>query len=161
MNHPTPIRHDALQRSRSYHAAKEISRYLDDYYIDGILGLIPVAGDVVSQSFHAVFLYVAAVKLRSARLTVVVLFNSLMDILIGLIPFLGDVLDFINKSHKRNFALIEGFALGDKAVISQVNRRAAMAAVGILLLLAGIVLLLKWSWALMVWLYHWVPTLFA
>ncbi|EGZ49986.1 DUF4112 domain-containing protein [Neisseria wadsworthii] len=158
MNHPKRLH--SLQQSRSYHSAKKISYWLDDNYLDGIIGLVPVAGDILSQSFHAVFLYLSAVKLRSARLTLVILFNSLLDIFIGLIPLLGEVLDFVNKSYKRNLALIEGFAAGDKAVVSWVNRQAAMAAVGIVLMLAGIVMLAKWTFSLLAVLYHWLPNLF-
>ena len=96
-------RQQAIANSRSYHLSKQLSLYLDDYYLDGVIGLIPIVGQFVSQLFNVVFIYVALIKLRSIRLTLVVIFNGLVDIAIGLIPLLGPVLDFWNKSYKRNF----------------------------------------------------------
>ena len=79
-------RQQAITHSRSYHLSKQLSLYLDDYYLDGVIGLIPIVGQFVSQLFNVVFIYVALIKLRSIRLTLVVIFNGLVDIAIGLIP---------------------------------------------------------------------------
>lgn len=140
-------RREALKESRSFRLSQQLSRYLDDYYLDGMMGLFPVVGDSVGLGFHAVYLYVSAVKLRSWRLTLVILFNALKDMLIGMIPVLGMVFDFFYKSNKRNFALIEGFADGNAEIIRQVNKQAGMAAVGLLLLGAAAYWLAKLAWA--------------
>ena len=100
-----------------------------------------------------VFIYVALIKLRSIRLTLVVIFNGLVDIAIGLIPLLGPVLDFWNKSYKRNFELIEGFIAGNSQVVQQVNRQASIAAIGLVLMGVAIFYLTVWSIELLQYLY--------
>ncbi|WP_416190603.1 DUF4112 domain-containing protein [Neisseria sp. CCUG12390] len=132
-----------LENSRSYRLSRLLKRYLDDYYLDGFIGLIPVAGDVFSQMFNLVFVYISVFKIRSVSLTVVVIFNSLLDLLVGLIPLVGTVLDFFHRSYKRNFELLEGFSRNDAEVIHRVRHQALLAAVGIVLLTAACVWLLK------------------
>lgn len=146
-------RQQAIAHSRSYHLSKQLSLYLDDYYLDGVIGLIPIVGQFVSQLFNVVFIYVALIKLRSIRLTLVVIFNGLVDIAIGLIPLLGPVLDFWNKSYKRNFELIEGFIAGNSQVVQQVNRQASIAAIGLVLTGVAIFYLTVWSIELLQYLY--------
>lgn len=143
-----------LTQSRSYRYCKLLSRYLDDYRLDGVLGLIPVVGDVLGQSFNLVYVYVAAVKLRSWRLTLVVLSQGIQDMVIGLIPFAGAILDFFFKANKRNLALIEGFAAGDAEVIRQVNRRALISVLVLVVLLVLAYYLIQLTWWLMMWLWQ-------
>lgn len=141
------MRQHRLSGSRSYRLCRQISIYLDDYYLDGVIGLIPVAGGLVSNAMSLVFVYVAIVKIRSFRLALVILFNIIKDFAIGLIPFVGMILDFFHKSNKRNFALLDGFAAGDKAIIQQVNQQATWAAVGLSILLLtaiGLIYLTIW-----------------
>lgn len=73
-----------------------------------------MAGDIIPQIFSLVYIYVAMIKIRSIPLAIVIVFNSLLDILIGIIPYLGTILDFLFKSNVKNFNLIEAFANGDK-----------------------------------------------
>ncbi|RRD91702.1 DUF4112 domain-containing protein [Conchiformibius steedae] len=157
---PEHRRYPELLRSRSYQACKQVSRYLDDYRLDGVIGLFPVVGDAVGQGFNAVYLYVAAVKLRSWRLSLVVLCNGLIDTVIGLIPFLGAVLDFFYHANKRNLALIEGFATGDAEVVREVNRRALVSLGLIALLLVSAYWLAKLAWAVLIYLWQSATGLF-
>lgn len=123
---------------------------MDDYYLDGIIGFIPVVGDVVSYAFHGVFVYIALFKLHSKRLALVIIFNAMKDMVLGLIPFWGTILDFFYKSNKQNFELIEQFASGNPATIQQVNKQAMWAGVGIICLIILAVLMAKLAiWLLM------------
>lgn len=137
-----PAHTQRLELSRSFRLSRLLKRYLDDYYLDGVIGLIPVAGDVFSQTFNLVFVYIAAFKIRSLPLTIMVVFNGLLDLLIGLIPFLGTVLDFFHKSYKRNFELLEAYGRNDRTVIHRVRHQALLAALGIVALTAAIIWLL-------------------
>lgn len=74
--------------------------------LDAIIGLIPVAGDVVGFGISALTIARAAkagasrgVLLRMAR-------NVALDFGGGLIPGVGDVFDTVFKSHRRNFELL-------------------------------------------------------
>lgn len=140
---------ERLERSRSFRLSRLLKRYLDDYYLDGVIGLVPVAGDVFGQTFNLVFVYISLFKIRSIPLTVVVIFNSLLDLLIGLIPFVGTILDFFHKSYKRNFELLEGFSRNDQQVIHQVRHQALFAAAGIVLVAYASFWLMKYAFILL------------
>lgn len=84
-----------LLNSRSYQLGKQAKYYLDEYYyLDGIIGLIPVVGNVVSYGFTIIYIYIAWAKLRSKRLVLVIILNGLKDLAIGAIPIAGVILDF-------------------------------------------------------------------
>ncbi|QMT30359.1 DUF4112 domain-containing protein [Alysiella filiformis] len=147
------LRQHRLSGSRSYRLCRQISLYLDDYYLDGIIGLIPVAGSLLSGALSLVFVYAAVFKIRSWRLALVVLFNILKDLIIGLIPFLGNILDFFYKANKRNFALLDGFAAGDEHIVRQVNQQATQALIGLLILGALAIGLIYFTVEITLWLF--------
>lgn len=129
---------------------RRLTRLMDRFYLDGIIGLLPFGiGDAIGGLFALIYLYFAAFKIRSWALTMAILNNALRDILLGLLPFfVGDVIDFFHRSNVQNMKLIDGFINGDKVVIREVNRKARQtAAVCILLLLT--IILMMW---LLVWL---------
>ncbi|SSY80213.1 DUF4112 domain-containing protein [Alysiella crassa] len=156
----TKDKQNALQNSRSFQLGKQIKKYLDEYYLDGVIGLIPFVGSALSHCFNLVYIYIALVKLRSKRLTLVIIFNGLKDMVLGFIPILGTVLDFFYKSNKQNFELIEQFAAGNPDTIRQVNQRAAMAGVGILALCVAAYYLVKFGWFVLVWVFNTLMGLF-
>lgn len=105
-----------IKSSKSYQLAERITRLMDKYYLDAVLGfLLEGFGDLFTQLLTLPYIYVSAVKIRSVPLTLAVIYNALCDIAMGLIPFyIGDVIDVFNKSFVRNFKLIVGFVEGDK-----------------------------------------------
>ncbi len=115
---------ERLEYSRSYQLCKSITYLMDKCYIDPLLGLIPILDFVVGVGCTAVFIYVSLVKVRSISLTLAVIYNFLRDTVIGLVPVIGDVADFFNRSYVRSQRLIEGFVYGDKQVIKKVNGQA-------------------------------------
>ncbi|WP_372472580.1 DUF4112 domain-containing protein [Capnocytophaga sp. ARDL2] len=133
-----------------------IKKYMDDYYIDGILSFFPVVGDVIAQIFTLFYLYISIFKLKSIRLSVLIIYNALFDICVGLIPYLGIVLDFLNKSYKENYELIIGYAQRDKAIMRKINKRFTFALLSIFLLLTAIVLLIKWTIELSMYIFNWI-----
>ena len=135
-----------------YGSIAKIAKWMDDYYIDPLLSLLPGGiGDAVSQVLTLPILYVAIFKVRSASLALAILYNSLRDFLIGLIPVLGDAFDFFNKSYKKNWQLLSGFIRNDEAVVANVKSNAKKSLLLIALLIFLIVLTvnllgLAWSW---------------
>ena len=134
-------RRELLKNSRIYHWMRNVARYMDQYYLDGIAGLVPGGvGDTAAGLFALVHVYFSLFKLRSIPLTLAIANNVLRDILMGLLPFfIGDIIDFLNKAHVKNMALIDGFLNNDKAIVHEVNRKAFWSAIVLLLLLAAIV----------------------
>ncbi len=113
-----------LESSRSYQLCKTITYLMDKCYIDPLLGFIPIMDFVVGVGCTAVFVYVSLFKVCSVALTLAVIYNFLRDTAIGLVPVIGDVADFFNRSYVRSQRLIDGFAYGDKQVIKTVNGQA-------------------------------------
>ncbi|ATA67445.1 hypothetical protein CGC48_01675 [Capnocytophaga cynodegmi] len=147
-----------IEKSTHYQIIKNTKKWMDDYHLDGLIGLIPIVGDIATQFFSYSFLYVAIVKVKSYRLTMAILLNSLIDILVGLIPYAGIVLDFVHRSYKHNFELIVGFVNDDKKVIQQVNRRALWTTIGVITVLILIFVLIWLIITTFSGLYKWIFT---
>jgi NAD/NADP transhydrogenase beta subunit len=77
---------------------------------DPLLGLVPGIGDAVTALF-ACALLVQAFQMRIPKIVQVrMLLNVLIDVLVGSIPFVGDLFDFAWKSNAMNLKLIERHA---------------------------------------------------
>lgn len=74
--------------------------------LDGILGLIPVAGDVVSAAL-GLYLVWEARNLGMSRWQLMrMTANVGVDTAIGAIPLAGDLFDFVFRSNSRNLKMI-------------------------------------------------------
>lgn len=147
-----------LEESFSYRTTKFIASAMDKYFIDPLLGFIPGAGDFISSICVLPFIYVAAVKVRSLPLTLAVIYNVLVDVAIGLIPFwVGNVLDFFVRAYVKNMRLIVGYVEDDKEVINEVNRKAVWTAV----LIAVFCVIIYFLVRLAVVAVEWIKGLFA
>jgi hypothetical protein len=73
---------------------------------DSIVGLIPGIGDLVSFLF-VIWIFAAAIQAR-APLSVLLRMGivAAVDLLIGIVPLLGDLFDLVWKSNQRNVALL-------------------------------------------------------
>lgn len=141
-----------LHSSRTYRFVRTLTHWLDRYGLDGLIGLIPIVGDSASIITALPFIYISAFKVKSCPLTLAIIFNALYDSLIGLIPFwIGNILDFFNKSNAKNYRLIESYVNGDKAIINEVNNKAWLigALIFLLCVLIGLTIWLiskLWQW---------------
>jgi uncharacterized protein DUF4112 len=108
---PNPVALDALRRwavlldSRFRVPGTSIR-----FGLDAIVGLIPGIGDISTPVFAALLL-LQAVRMRlplvvQARMV----FNAALDMLMGLVPILGDLADIGWKANLRNLALLERHA---------------------------------------------------
>jgi len=78
--------------------------------LDGLVGLIPGIGDAVGACAGA-YIVVRAAQMGASTATLVrMIWNVVVETLIGAIPILGDVFDFVWKANNRNVALLEGQA---------------------------------------------------
>lgn len=135
------LRRQRLMQDKVYQAMNGLTRYMDRYYLDAIIGLVPGWGDVVALLSVVPFVYFSARVIKSVPLTLAVLNNGLRDVLLGLIPFfVGDVIDFFHWSNTKNMAMVQGFVDGDESIVKEVNRRAWQSAVVLVVLLLLIVL---------------------
>lgn len=95
--------------------AKLLTELLDNKFkvfgfrfgIDPLLGLIPGGGDFISLIASLYILWVGIeMKLPRKKLTQM-LTNILLDFCAGLVPILGDILDFTLKANRLNMEIIK------------------------------------------------------
>ena len=139
------LQRQRLMENKVYQAMEGLTRYMDRYYLDALIGVIPGWGDAIALISVVPFVYFSLHVIKSIPLTLAVLNNALRDVLLGMIPFfVGDIIDIFHRANTKNLAMIQGFVDGDEAIIKQVNQRAWQSAIVLLLLLLLI--------ALMIWL---------
>lgn len=99
---------------------KELARNLDSKFKlplgisvgwDGILGLIPGVGDLITTSFSFYIVFKAALLGCSFSVVLRMLLNILIDNLIDIIPIIGALFDFGWKSNLKNVELLENYFL--------------------------------------------------
>lgn len=149
---------EALMSTTSYRIMDKTAKYMDKYFLDPIIGLIPGGvGDVLSSFLAIPFIYFALVQVKSIPLTLAVICNVLKDALLGSIPFfIGDIIDVFNRSYVANLRLITGYVNDDKTVIHEVNRKATWSAIFIVILCVLIYFIVKWA----IELGDWIVSLF-
>ena len=75
--------------------------------LDGLIGLVPFAGDLLGGLFSTVIVVGAWSRGAPPALLLRMLANLAIDVTIGLIPLLGDAFDIAWKANRRNYALLE------------------------------------------------------
>jgi hypothetical protein len=77
--------------------------------LDGLIGLIPGAGDMTTLAVSGYMLYIMAQNGASSYVLARMAVNVIIDAVIGSIPFLGDLFDFAFKANTRNLRLMEQY----------------------------------------------------
>ncbi len=74
--------------------------------LDAIVGLIPGVGDTLT-SLASFYILAAGVRYRVPKVTLLRMgVNIGIDYLVGVVPFFGDLFDFVWKSNEKNMELI-------------------------------------------------------
>lgn len=142
------LRRQRLMESKAYQTMAVLTRYMDRFYLDALIGLIPGWGDAIALLCVVPFVYFSMRIIKSVPLTLAILNNALRDVLLGMIPFFfGDIIDIFHRSNVQNLAMIQGFVDGDEAVIRKVNRRALQSAIAFVAMILLIILMI---WGLVV-----------
>ena len=144
--HRKEMQRKRLMDNKVYQAMDGLTRYMDRYYLDALIGIIPGWGDAIALLCVVPFVYFSSRVIKSLPLTLAVLNNALRDVLMGMIPFfVGDVIDFFHRANIQNMQMIQGFVDGNEAIIKQVNQRAWQSAIVLIILLLLIAMMI---WAL-------------
>lgn len=111
----------SLPRVAPAHGDAEIARVrtfaraLDVYGLDAVIGFVlPGIGDAIGSLLG---LYIVAIAIRRRVASVVVarmLLNLSVDMVIGVVPVLGDLADFAFRANQKNLALLESRPVGGK-----------------------------------------------
>ena len=114
--HGTRERHSAQETAQSIARLEALARLMDGAFVlpgtsirlglDAIVGLVPVAGDLISGLISSYLIWearrIGAPKWLIARMTA----NTLFDTTIGAIPVLGDAFDLMFRGNMRNMVLL-------------------------------------------------------
>ena len=114
----TNEKQEIIRNSASYKLVHAIALWMDRCLLDPLIGLVlPGFGDALTSVLAVPYLYLSIVKLKSIPLTLAIVCNILLDVLIGIIPYIGVVGDVFKRAFTRNAVLIKGYVEGDKAIM--------------------------------------------
>ncbi len=131
-----------------------VSRLLDDLVpipgtsqrigLDPIIGLVPWIGDLISAAV-GFWLIAEASRFRIPSVVLVrMIVNTTVDLVVGAMPFVGDLFDVVSRSNSRNLELFRRYATD--ATASTAEHRAFLG--GLALVVIGLIwlaaLLLGW-----------------
>lgn len=94
-----------------------VARFMDALFVipgtrirlgfDAILGLVPVAGDLLAQAISTYIVWEAH-QLGVGKLTLMrMLANTLIDTVIGSVPIVGDAFDVAFRANMKNLRLLQ------------------------------------------------------
>lgn len=106
--------------------------------LDGFIGLIPGIGDFIGGLLSSVIIYKAHQIGVPGIILGRMIINMIIDTVLGSIPLLGDVFDFVWKANKRNTALLNDYQQSPK----QTYRKSLIQNILFIGLLLGILVLL-------------------
>ena len=102
------------------HALRSMKFWLDEAFRvpgtpirfgwDPVIGLVPWLGDLLTALLSSAII-IQAHQMRLPRVVILrMLFNAVIDLVVGAVPLFGDVADVFWKSNSKNFALLERHA---------------------------------------------------
>jgi hypothetical protein len=109
----------SLQNEARLKRVRLLSRLLDEQFripgttyrvgLDGLLGLLPGAGDAIGALLSAYILY-EAIRLGAPKTVLLRMVTNIgIDTLGGAIPVVGDIFDVAWKANKKNAALLHAY----------------------------------------------------
>lgn len=108
---------------------------------DGIIGLVPVVGDLVGAGVSSYIVAEAArMKVPKSVLARMGL-NVLVEVVVGAIPVAGDLFDFAFKANVRNIKLLESYLQRPRPVRSHSRWVVATAILFLALVAAAVVII--------------------
>ncbi|MBT9392553.1 DUF4112 domain-containing protein [Hymenobacter sp. NST-14] len=140
---------------------ERISRLLDSQFrvpgtswrfgLDPLMGLIPVVGGLPSLAISGILILTMLRHGASGSLVVRMVFNVILDTLIGAIPVVGNIFDFAYKANDRNVRLLRAHYAEGKYQGS--GKGLVLVLLLVLLALAGLFVWLAWTLGAALW--HW------
>lgn len=123
---------------------RRLARWMDEAFVvpgtrfrvgwDGLLGLIPGAGDLLT-TLPALWIVLRSVNLGVSKVVAArMVLNILIENVIGAVPLIGDLFDFAWKANRRNLGLLERY-LADPSVT---RRRSSISLAGTVTLLIAV-----------------------
>ncbi len=109
--------------------------------LDGLVGLIPGIGDVAGGVASS-YIIIESARLGASTPTLLrMVFNVLLETFVGIIPFVGDLFDFVWKANEKNMDLMEKQLNAAPPQTSPEHRLKVAVIVILVILFAGIIAL--------------------
>lgn len=109
--------YETLESASRLDRIRALSRLLDDaisipgtgysFGLDPIIGLLPAGGDVMGTLLSAYIVLEAARFRLSAPTLTRMIFNIVLEMIVGTVPLIGDLFDLGWKANAKNVRLIE------------------------------------------------------
>jgi hypothetical protein len=101
---------------------RQFSIFGVQFGLDGIIGLIPILGDVITGAM-GLYLILEARRLGATRWTMAkMLLNWGIDVSVGALPIVGDIFDIAFKSNTKNLRLLIADLEKRAVELREVNR---------------------------------------
>jgi hypothetical protein len=101
---------------------RQFSLFGIQFGLDGIIGLVPVLGDVITSAL-GLYIILEARKLGATRWTMArMLLNWGIDFSLGALPVVGDIFDIAYRSNAKNLRLLISDLEKRAVELREVNR---------------------------------------
>ena len=151
--HPVPVQLEGINNfSKLLDTRFRIPGTDIRFGVDFLIGLVPYAGDIMGFLFSCGLLVTMIRHGASGQILGKMIFNIVLDLVVGSIPILGDVFDLFYKANRRNYHLLEEH-YGEGKYQGSIWR----VVIPVILGLSLILILMFWIvWALTGWLIAWM-----
>jgi hypothetical protein len=112
--------------------------------VDALFGLIPGLGDIAGALVAVYALHVARGLRAPGAVQLHMLGNIAIDALIGTVPFIGDLFDFVFKAQTRNLALLDAWLETPHATERRSRRGVVIVPIVVLLVFGTLTVLGVW-----------------
>lgn len=109
--------------------------------LDGLIGLIPGIGDVATTAISCYIIVRAFIAGAPLSVILRMLLNILVETLVGFIPIIGNIFDFIWRANLKNINLMKDYNVDEKAVKRKSTGLIFLLVAGFVLLLGGLLFL--------------------
>jgi len=119
---------ESPQEDRALVAAETLARWMDDRFLDPLLGLVlPGVGDLLGSLLGLYPVLLADRRRAPKALLARMLLNLAADAAGGAIPIIGDIWDFMFKANARNLDLLRARSAADRQVRGHWSDRVVLA----------------------------------
>ncbi len=118
--------------------------------LDGLIGLIPGIGDTAGAIISSYIIAQASQLGAPKSILIKMAFNVCMDAVLGIVPVLGDLTDFVWKANQRNVQLLSDYLDRPQQTVvhSQLFVGVMVVVVALVVIAVGAFgfLLMRWLW---------------
>lgn len=142
-------------KSTTHHKSRKFAELLDSWFtipgtnikvgLDPILGLVTGLGDLAGASLSVYFMFYATKMGANTSVLLRMFMNILADLIIGMIPVLGDLFDVAWKANIRNAKLLEKLEEEPDKLRNESTVMVWLLFTALVLILIGIVAAIVWA----------------